>query len=67
MFEEDCNTEVVLMIGEIGGKAERKRFLVQAKYVKPVLWRFIAEHPPLRTDDGYAGAIISGRQGDANV
>ena len=66
MFEDDKNTDAMVMIGEIGGNAEEKA----AKYIgkkisKPVI-AYIAgiTAPPVKRM-GHAGAIIEGESGTA--
>jgi succinyl-CoA synthetase alpha subunit len=68
LFEQDQQTELIVMCGEIGGDAEERT----AEYIgdnvsKPVL-AYIAgfEAPPGKTM-GHAGAIISGSQGTAQA
>jgi succinyl-CoA synthetase alpha subunit len=67
-FEADDETEVVVMVGEIGGDEEEKaaRF-VAAEMTKPV-FAYIAGFtaPPGKTM-GHAGAIISGSAGTAEA
>jgi succinyl-CoA synthetase alpha subunit len=67
-FEADEETELVVLVGEIGGDEEEKaaRFVAE-RMTKPVL-AYIAgfSAPPGRTM-GHAGAIISGSSGTAQA
>lgn len=67
LFQQDSQTEIVVMIGEIGGTAEQDaaRF-IREKMTKPVV-AFVAggTAPPGRRM-GHAGAIITGSAGRAD-
>lgn len=66
MFEEDDQTEMVVMIGEIGGTDEERaaEFIAQ-RMSKPVVGFIAGQTAPPGKRMGHAGAIISGGTGTA--
>ncbi|AFS21554.1 succinate--CoA ligase subunit alpha [Chlamydia psittaci] len=65
-FQNDPQTELILMIGEIGGSAEEEAAeWIQAYCTKPVIAFIAGETAPKGKRMGHAGAIISGNSGDA--
>jgi succinyl-CoA synthetase alpha subunit len=66
MFEEDPETEAVVLIGEIGGSAEEDAaLLVKQGLAKPVIAYVAGLTAPPGRRMGHAGAIMSGGQGTA--
>jgi succinyl-CoA synthetase alpha subunit len=67
-FEADDETELVVMVGEIGGDEEEKaaRFIA-AEMTKPVLAYIAGFTAPPGKTMGHAGAIISGSSGTAQA
>ena len=66
MFEQDAETELILMIGEIGGDAEeRAAAYIRERGRKPVVGFVAGQTAPPGRRIGHAGAIISGGQGTA--
>jgi succinyl-CoA synthetase alpha subunit len=65
-FEADEQTELVVMVGEIGGNEEEKAAeFVQQHMKKPVLAYIAGFSAPPGKTMGHAGAIISGSSGTA--
>ena len=65
-FEDDPQTEYVVMVGEIGGDEEEKAAaFIEEKMTKPVVAYIAGFTAPPGKTMGHAGAIISGSSGTA--
>ncbi|WP_138756785.1 succinate--CoA ligase subunit alpha [Modestobacter altitudinis] len=65
-FQEDPETEAIVMIGEIGGDAEeRAADFIKANVTKPVVGYVAGFTAPEGKTMGHAGAIVSGSAGTA--
>jgi succinyl-CoA synthetase alpha subunit len=65
-FEDDSETEVIVLVGEIGGDEEEKAAsYVEEHVTKPVLAYIAGFSAPPGKTMGHAGAIISGSSGTA--
>ncbi|HEY8792314.1 MAG TPA: succinate--CoA ligase subunit alpha [Gaiellaceae bacterium] len=67
-FEVDDETEVIVMVGEIGGDEEEKAAaFIEAEVTKPVVAYIAGFTAPPGKTMGHAGAIISGSSGTAQA
>jgi succinyl-CoA synthetase alpha subunit len=67
-FEEDPDTELVVLIGEIGGDAEERAAAhIREHLTKPVVGYIAGFTAPEGRTMGHAGAIVSGSSGTAQA
>lgn len=65
-FEDDPDTEVIVLVGEIGGSDEEQAAeLMASEYAKPVIAFVSGRTAPKGKRMGHAGAIVSGNKGTA--
>jgi succinyl-CoA synthetase alpha subunit len=68
LFQQDPQTEGIILVGEIGGSAEEDAAaFIQAQVSKPVVAYIAGQTAPPGKRMGHAGAIISGGAGTAQA
>ena len=68
MFEEDDETQVVVLLGEVGGTMEQKAAaFIKAHMTKPVVALIVGRAAPRGAQMGHAGAIIEGEEQTADA
>ncbi len=67
LFQDDPDTDAIVMIGEIGGNREQRAAeFIKAKVKKPVVACIVGHTAPPGKRMGHAGAIITGKAGLAS-
>jgi succinyl-CoA synthetase alpha subunit len=66
MFEQDADTDAVVMIGEIGGTREQEAAEFIKTMKKPVVATIVGQSAPPGKRMGHAGAIITGKAAQAS-
>lgn len=68
LYEEDPDTDVIVLLGEIGGGSEENAAAyIRSHVTKPVVSLIVGRHAPQGKSLGHAGAIVSGNVGTAET
>lgn len=68
LFEKDPETEVIVLLGEIGGGSEEAAAAYIKEHItKPVVSLIVGRNAPSGKSLGHAGAIVSGNVGTADT
>jgi len=63
MFENDPQTKVIVLLGEVGGTMEHEAAtFIEEHMAKPVISLIVGRSAPTGTQMGHAGAIIAGKK-----
>jgi succinyl-CoA synthetase alpha subunit len=66
LFQEDPETDIIVMLGEVGGKMEQEAAqYIKAHVTKPVVALIVGRAAPEGAQMGHAGAIVEGKEGTA--
>lgn len=66
LYEQDPDTEIIVLLGEIGGGSEEAAAAyIKAHVTKPVVSLIVGRNAPAGKSLGHAGAIVSGNVGTA--
>ena len=64
LFENDSDTDAVIIVGEVGGEQEEKAAgFISRRMTKPVAAYIAGRHSPQGKRMGHAGAIVRGTAG----
>lgn len=68
MYEEDEDTDVILLLGEIGGGSEEAAAMyIKENVSKPIVSLIVGRNAPVGKNLGHAGAIVNGNVGTAET
>lgn len=68
LYEKDPETDIIVLLGEIGGSSEEEAAAYIREHVsKPVVTLIVGRNAPAGKSLGHAGAIISGNAGTAET